>query len=156
RAEFARQRRAPGPVEAAVRYVDAEIVPLQHADAAHLDPARGLPRVPRRLDRNLDGHLATAAAVGDEVLLAALLQDERRLLRERLHDRHVHPDRLGTGGDDDLQSGSEAGAGAGDAASVLAGVAGGVDAHAAAEQLDLELDGFQHAREYKPRQNIAL
>src|SRR5205085_8511003 len=46
RAELARQRRAPRPVEAAVRYVNAEIVPLQHADAAHLDPARRLARVP--------------------------------------------------------------------------------------------------------------
>jgi len=81
-------------------------------------------------------------------------KNERRSRRECLHDRHIHPDLFSAAGEDDLETRAEPGACAADAPAISAGarvsnipsVAArrAVDAHAAAEQLDLQLDGFQH------------
>jgi hypothetical protein len=79
------------------------------------------------------------------------VQDERRALGEGLDDGDVGPDRLGAGGDDDLQPGAETGACPGDPAGRLAGVTRRVDAHSAAEEFDFQFDRFQHAISQIPR-----
>ena len=72
------------------------------------------------------------------------MEDEHGVLCETLDDRNIDPDRLRLSRNDDLQSRSEAGAGAADSPSVFIGMARRVNLHPAAEKLDLQFDGFQH------------
>ena len=65
-------------------------------------------------------------------------QPVARLLCEVFFDGNVHPDVFDRAGDDDLQSAAQPGARAGDEARVLLERAGSVDAHAFAEEVDLE------------------
>jgi hypothetical protein len=94
-------------------------------------------RIEKIIDRLVPG-------VGDEIAVIVFLQCEDRLLRERLDHRHVDPDVLRPGRNDDLQSRAEAGTRAADPASVIR-AAGVTDHHSTTEQFDLELDRFQHA-----------
>ena len=150
RAELAGQRFIVRPVVARARDVDAEVVALHHADACHVDAARGFARVPRRLGRDVDLVFGAVAAVEDDPFLIRVPKLEDGALRERLDHRHVHPDRLGRRWNHDLQPRSEAGARAGDAAQFV-----GWNEHSAAEKLDLQFDRFQHALIQRVRATIA-
>ncbi len=144
RAERARGRGRQVPVEAGVRHVDAEVGPLQDADAAHLGPGLRLPRIPLGLGRDLDGIVISGARVRDGVGASGLHEEERGRRRERLDHGNVDPDLLPRGREHELEARAEPGARARDAPAVLVHLARLVDAHSEAEQLDLELDGLQH------------
>ena len=143
RAELAvRGGRGVVPVHAGLGEVDAEVGPLQDADAGHRDAPRRRPRVPGgrvgKADRVDD---VGEALVADGERLALPDEGEGRDGDEGLVERDVDPDPLAGGGNDQLEAGAEAGAGAGDPAGVHAGAGGVVDEEAPAEELDLELDG---------------
>ena len=93
---------------------------------------------------HLDGIVVARARVGDRVGGSALDEEEGRFRREGLDDRDVDPDLLSRRRQQELEAGAEAGARPRDAPPVLVHVAGLVDAHSEAKELDFELDGLEH------------
>jgi hypothetical protein len=132
------------PVETRVRDVDAQIVALEHADAAHRNPGGGRPAIPGRLLGNQHRVGIAGSLVGHVVPGGALPELERRTGREGLHHRNVDPDRPGGRRNHELEPRTQARSRARDPAAIFVDGTTSANAHPAAEELDLQLDRQQH------------
>ncbi len=138
------------PEPARLGDVHPEIGPLEHADRRHRRAARRLPAVPRRLTGQPHRVRRVVPAVDDGVGPVLLAQEERRVDREALFDRDVAPDVLEIAGYHQLETRAESRADAVEPAGVPIEGTGGVDADAAAEQLDLQLARIEPSHDAPP------